>query len=422
MDELADVYGRHPDAVLVAGATDVGLWVTKQHRHLTTLIDVTRVAGLADIKETADGLTIGASASHRDATAALARLHPDLGELERRFASIQIRNAGTVGGNIANGSPIGDLPPALIALGATRAAAARGDAARTAARGVLPRLRQAGSRAGRIRGIRARAAPCARHALCLLQDFAPLRPGHFRGDGGVRGRLERQHDRACPHRLRRHGGDAEAGRRRPKPRSSVSRSRTRPSSAPAAPWRRIFPRSRTCARRPAIGCSPRRTCCGVSIWRPAASASRPACWSMSMNDAARSCRRTRPIRGGVTHGARPRQRRAACRGRSGLCGRHAGACRHAAPLCGDEHAPACAHRCAGRIRGARAGRRGVRADRGRHSGRERCEPVRSATIRSSPKARCNMPASRCSRSRRRRSRRRAPPPGLLASNTRTSRR
>ena len=96
----------------------------------TTLIDVTRVAGLADIKETADGLAIGASASHRDATAALARLHPDLGELERRFASIRIRNAGTVGGNIANGSPIGDLPPALIALGARvrlRRGAARRD-------------------------------------------------------------------------------------------------------------------------------------------------------------------------------------------------------------------------------------------------------------------------------------------------------
>jgi xanthine dehydrogenase small subunit len=118
VDELADIYGKHPDAVLVAGATDVGLWVTKQHRHLATLIDVTRAAGLADITQSADLLVIGASASHRDATAALARLHPDLGELERRFASIQIRNAGTVGGNIANGSPIGDLPPALIALGA----------------------------------------------------------------------------------------------------------------------------------------------------------------------------------------------------------------------------------------------------------------------------------------------------------------
>jgi xanthine dehydrogenase small subunit len=120
LDELADVYGKHPDAVLVAGATDVGLWVTKQQRHLATAIDVTRVAGLNEIKETADGITIGATVSHRDATAALAQqLHPDLGELLRRFASIQIRNAGTVGGNIANASPIGDLPPALIALGAT---------------------------------------------------------------------------------------------------------------------------------------------------------------------------------------------------------------------------------------------------------------------------------------------------------------
>jgi xanthine dehydrogenase small subunit len=117
-DELAEIYAVHPDAVLVAGATDVGLWVTKQHRALKTLIDVTRIAELSALDDAAEGLTIGAVVSHRDATAALARLHPDLGELMRRFASIQIRNAGTVGGNIANGSPIGDLPPALIALGA----------------------------------------------------------------------------------------------------------------------------------------------------------------------------------------------------------------------------------------------------------------------------------------------------------------
>lgn len=117
-DELAEVYAAHPDAVIVSGATDVGLWVTKQHRHLKTLIDVTRVKDLAVVEDDAEGLTIGATVSHRDATAALAKLHPDLGELLRRFASIQIRNAGTVGGNIANGSPIGDLPPALIALNA----------------------------------------------------------------------------------------------------------------------------------------------------------------------------------------------------------------------------------------------------------------------------------------------------------------
>jgi xanthine dehydrogenase small subunit len=117
-NELAELYAEYPDAVLVGGATDVGLWVTKQHRDLRTLIDVTRVKDLAVIDEGEEGLTIGATVSHRDATDALRRLHPDLGELMRRFASIQIRNAGTVGGNIANGSPIGDLPPALIALDA----------------------------------------------------------------------------------------------------------------------------------------------------------------------------------------------------------------------------------------------------------------------------------------------------------------
>jgi xanthine dehydrogenase small subunit len=117
-DELAETYLSNPHAVLVAGATDVGLWVTKQHRALKSLIDVTQVTELSVIEETAEGVMIGATASHRAATGALSRLHSDIGELMRRFASIQIRNAGTVGGNIANGSPIGDLPPALIALDA----------------------------------------------------------------------------------------------------------------------------------------------------------------------------------------------------------------------------------------------------------------------------------------------------------------
>jgi xanthine dehydrogenase small subunit len=119
VDDLADLYLARPDAVLVAGATDVGLWVTKQHRSLPAIIDVTRIPELASIEAEPGGVRIGATVTHRRATQELADLHPDLAELMRRFASIQIRNAGTVGGNIANGSPIGDLPPALIALGAT---------------------------------------------------------------------------------------------------------------------------------------------------------------------------------------------------------------------------------------------------------------------------------------------------------------
>jgi len=77
------------------------------------------IAELRTIEETPAGLTVGAGVRYADAHAAFARLHPDLGELTRRIGGLQVRNSGTVGGNIANGSPIGDGPPALIALGAT---------------------------------------------------------------------------------------------------------------------------------------------------------------------------------------------------------------------------------------------------------------------------------------------------------------
>jgi xanthine dehydrogenase small subunit len=119
VDDLAALLMEHPGARLVAGATDVGLWVTKQQRVLDTLIFVGDVAELATIEETSDGLRLGAGVRYADAAEALARLHPDLGELVRRIGGPQVRNAGTIGGNVANGSPIGDTPPALIALGAT---------------------------------------------------------------------------------------------------------------------------------------------------------------------------------------------------------------------------------------------------------------------------------------------------------------
>jgi xanthine dehydrogenase small subunit len=118
-DALADLLIAHPEARIVAGGTDVGLWVTKQFRELGAVVFVGDIAELQDIVETDDGLTIGAGVRYGDAHAALARLHPELGELVRRIGGTQVRNAGTIGGNIANGSPIGDMPPALIALGAS---------------------------------------------------------------------------------------------------------------------------------------------------------------------------------------------------------------------------------------------------------------------------------------------------------------
>jgi xanthine dehydrogenase small subunit len=118
-DELAALLIEHPHARMVAGATDVGLWVTKQHRVLDTVIWLGEVADLRTLAEDDAGLTIGAGVRYVDAHAVLARLHPELGELVRRIGALQVRSAGTIGGNIANGSPIGDMPPALIALEAT---------------------------------------------------------------------------------------------------------------------------------------------------------------------------------------------------------------------------------------------------------------------------------------------------------------
>ena len=116
---LASLYARHPDATLVAGCTDVGLWITKGMAELEKIIWLGRVAGLDRIEDSAEALTIGATVTHAEALTSLAAIDPDLGEIMRRFGSIQVRASGTVGGNIANGSPIGDLAPALIALGSS---------------------------------------------------------------------------------------------------------------------------------------------------------------------------------------------------------------------------------------------------------------------------------------------------------------
>ncbi|MFW6077233.1 MAG: xanthine dehydrogenase small subunit [Hyphomicrobiales bacterium] len=116
---LAELYAAHPDATLVAGATDVGLWVTKQLRDLPKIIHVGRVAGFDGIEDQPDALVIGAGATYAQAEAKLAAIDPDIAELLRRLGSKQVRASGTIGGNIANASPVGDTPPVLIALDAT---------------------------------------------------------------------------------------------------------------------------------------------------------------------------------------------------------------------------------------------------------------------------------------------------------------
>ncbi len=119
LDDFASVLEASPTATVVAGSTDVGLWVTKHMRDITPVVFI---AGLRELKSVtvADGVvSIGAGVTYSEAITTLSQHTPALGPLIARIGGQQVRNMGTIGGNIANGSPIGDTPPALIALGAS---------------------------------------------------------------------------------------------------------------------------------------------------------------------------------------------------------------------------------------------------------------------------------------------------------------
>ncbi len=118
-DDFADWYLANPDATLIAGATDAGLWVTKQLRDLTKVAFLSGITDLQHIEQQGNLLHVGAGVTITALRTAVAPSLPSFAELLRRYSSEQVRNAATIGGNIANGSPIGDGPPALIALGAT---------------------------------------------------------------------------------------------------------------------------------------------------------------------------------------------------------------------------------------------------------------------------------------------------------------
>ncbi|QGX99718.1 xanthine dehydrogenase small subunit [Roseovarius faecimaris] len=117
-DELAALYAKEPNATLIAGATDVGLWVTKDLQDLGPVIFLHRCKELQQIEIGPETIRIGAGVTLADLMQTLDPFHPSFALLIRRFGAAQVRAAATIGGNIANGSPIGDGAPALIALGA----------------------------------------------------------------------------------------------------------------------------------------------------------------------------------------------------------------------------------------------------------------------------------------------------------------
>ena len=219
--------GQSDGARIVAGATDVGLWVTKFMRDIGPVIFIGHLAGAAAHRG-------GRRRHHASAPASptprprrrCRRAFPRSGRLWDRIGGEQVRNMGTIGGNIANGSPIGDTPPPLIALGATRDAAQGRRAARDAARGLLHRLWQAGPAAGRVRRERHVPVPAGGEQFAVYkiskrrdEDISAL-CGAFRSALDDDGKVG-----DGPHRLWRHGGDAEARQRPSRRRWSASRGR-----------------------------------------------------------------------------------------------------------------------------------------------------------------------------------------------------
>ena len=116
--ELLTLRTEQPKAQIVAGCTDVGLWVNKLHMNFDQVLDVSQVHELRQVERYAHHVAIGAAVSLHDAFAALVQDRPHLRAFALRFAGLPVRNSGTLGGNVANGSPIGDSMPLLIALGA----------------------------------------------------------------------------------------------------------------------------------------------------------------------------------------------------------------------------------------------------------------------------------------------------------------
>ncbi|MEM6972005.1 MAG: xanthine dehydrogenase small subunit [Pseudomonadota bacterium] len=118
LTDAVDVLAETPGATIVAGATDVGLWVTKEMRPISPTIFIGHLDALQAIEEGEREITIGAGVSYAVMARIIAAHFPFLAEYWQRIGGQQVRNMGTVGGNVANGSPIGDTPPPLIALGA----------------------------------------------------------------------------------------------------------------------------------------------------------------------------------------------------------------------------------------------------------------------------------------------------------------
>ena len=252
LQSLLAARAAHPDAQIVAGCTDVGLWVTKMHMQFDKVLDVTGVEELRRVEHYDHHIAIGAAVTLTDAFDALIAQWPQLKTFANRFAGLPIRNSGTLGGNVANGSPIGDSMPLLIALDAhVVLMSARGH------RDMPLENFYTGYRKNVLAPDEVLAwikvpRPRGRGIASRLQDLQALRRRHLRRLPGREPQAGEQHRGEDLHRRGRRGGDARAGRQ---DRGRSSRQAVDPGGSAAShggPCGPSSSRSPTCAHRPPI--------------------------------------------------------------------------------------------------------------------------------------------------------------------------
>jgi CO/xanthine dehydrogenase FAD-binding subunit len=225
------VVSRNPDATLVAGATDVGLWVTKQLRDLPKVAFLNRARDLARIEVEGDRLRFGAGVTMTEVLEAVRDRHPSWAGMILRYGSSQVRNAATIGGNVANGSPIGDNPPALIALGATLHLRRGEERREMPVEAFFLDYGKQDRRPGEF--VEAITVPASAPAFRVYKLSKRFDQDISAGLRGVQRRVEDGHGARGAHRLRRHGGGAQARARRSRRRWSGSPGRCDGRGRPA---------------------------------------------------------------------------------------------------------------------------------------------------------------------------------------------
>lgn len=117
--EAVSLKHRYPEALIISGATDVALRVTKRHELLPAILDISGTEELREVSDAADSIHLGAGMVLSDVMGAIENTFPALHSMLSVFGSQQIRNLATIGGNLGTASPIGDTLPVLIAYGAS---------------------------------------------------------------------------------------------------------------------------------------------------------------------------------------------------------------------------------------------------------------------------------------------------------------